>query len=95
MSDTNEQSRNNDRRRGPAQQSRSKPKVFYRKKVCKICKQNVKVDYKDPSSLRRFITDRGKILPRRITGSCAKHQRLISRQVKRARIIALIPFAEK
>jgi small subunit ribosomal protein S18 len=53
------------------------------------------VDYKDSDSLRRFTTERGKILPRRITGTCAKHQRLVAREIKRARSLALLPFVTK
>ena len=69
-----------------------KGKVFFKKKVCKFCAQKLKIDYKDADVLRRFITERGKILPRRITGTCAKHQRFLARSIKRARIIALLPF---
>jgi small subunit ribosomal protein S18 len=69
-----------------------KGKVFFKKKVCKFCVQKLKIDYKDPDTLRRFITERGKILPRRITGTCAKHQRALAVAIKRARIIALLPF---
>ena len=53
------------------------------------------IDYKNPDLLVRFITDRGKILPRRITGTCAKHQRHLARAIKRARTIALLPFVVK
>ncbi|GHU39311.1 hypothetical protein FACS1894190_03330 [Spirochaetia bacterium] len=67
-------------------------KVFFKKKVCKFCTQKLKIDYKDADTLRRFITERGKILPRRITGTCAKHQRALAEAIKRARIIALLPF---
>ncbi|MDR0409116.1 MAG: 30S ribosomal protein S18 [Spirochaetaceae bacterium] len=67
-------------------------KVFFKKKVCKFCTQKLKIDYKDSDALRRFITERGKILPRRITGTCAKHQRALSEAIKRARVIALLPF---
>jgi len=69
-----------------------KGKVFFKKKVCKFCIQKLKIDYKDADTLRRFITERGKILPRRITGTCAKHQRALALAIKRARIIALLPF---
>jgi small subunit ribosomal protein S18 len=69
-----------------------KGKVFFKKKVCKFCLQKLKIDYKDAEVLRRFITERGKILPRRITGTCAKHQRVLAVAIKRARIIALLPF---
>lgn len=71
---------------------RGKGKVFFKKKVCKFCLQKLKIDYKDADTLRRFITERGKILPRRMTGTCAKHQRSLSLAIKRARIIALLPF---
>ncbi|MDR2803588.1 MAG: 30S ribosomal protein S18 [Treponema sp.] len=67
-------------------------KVFFKKKVCKFCMQKLKIDYKDADALRRFITERGKILPRRITGTCAKHQRALAEAIKRARTIALLPF---
>lgn len=52
----------------------------------------MKIDYKDPDTLKQFITERGKILPRRITGTCAKHQRRLTTAIKQARIMALIPF---
>jgi small subunit ribosomal protein S18 len=65
-----------------------------RRKVCRFCAdRNLSVDYKDPQSLKYFITDRGKIVPRRISGNCAKHQRVVALAVKRARNIALMPFA--
>ena len=67
-------------------------KVFFKKKVCKFCIQKLKIDYKDTDTLRRFITERGKILPRRITGTCAKHQRAVALAVKHARSIALFPY---
>ncbi|MFN3966492.1 MAG: 30S ribosomal protein S18 [Endomicrobiia bacterium] len=62
------------------------------KKRCKFCIQNIEIDYKDVSLLRQFITEKGKILPARTTGVCAKHQRVLSQAIKRARIIALLPF---
>jgi small subunit ribosomal protein S18 len=68
---------------------------FFKKKVCRFCTQDIKADYKNPDLLRRFITERGKILPRRITGTCAKHQRALSREIKRARVLAYIPFVKK
>jgi len=70
-------------------------KPFFKKKVCKFCTGNMKSDYKDPDGLGRFVTDRGKILPRRITGTCAKHQRTLSRQIKRARVLAYLPYVKK
>jgi small subunit ribosomal protein S18 len=66
---------------------------FARRKVCRFCAdKNVVIDYKDPQTLKYFITDRGKIVPRRISGNCAKHQRKVSLAIKRARMIALMPF---
>ena len=64
-----------------------------KKKVCAFCVDKVeKVDYKDVSRLRKFITERGKILPRRISGNCAGHQRQLTVAIKRARHVALLPF---
>ena len=64
-----------------------------RKKVCAFCGEKSKpVDYKDVGTLRKFISERGKILPRRITGTCASHQRAITTAIKRARHIALLPY---
>lgn len=66
---------------------------FGRKKVCRFCaEKNFKVDYKDQNTLKYFVTERGKIIPRRISGNCAKHQRHIAVAVKRARGLALIPY---
>jgi small subunit ribosomal protein S18 len=67
-------------------------RVFFRKKVCRFCTQKLKLDYKEADTMRRFVTERGKILPRRITGTCAKHQRALARAIKRARTIAVLPF---
>ena len=64
-----------------------------RKKVCSYCVDKIGyIDYKDIARLRRFMSDRGKILPRRMTGACAAHQRLITEAIKRARHIALLPY---
>jgi small subunit ribosomal protein S18 len=64
-----------------------------RRKVCRFCADNkIRIDYKDPHMLRYFITERGKIIPRRISANCAKHQRKVSEAIKRARTIALMPF---
>ncbi len=64
-----------------------------RKKVCAFCvDKNTEIDYKDVQKLKRYITEIGKILPRRQTGVCAKHQRELSAAIKRARIVALLPF---
>jgi small subunit ribosomal protein S18 len=71
---------------------RNKYKVYFKKKVCKFCKKRSTINYLDPNTLRRFTTERGKILPSRITGTCAKHQRQLSKAIKRARVLALLPF---
>ncbi len=64
-----------------------------RKKVCNFCKDKVtSIDYKDASALGRYVTERGKILPKRVTGTCAKHQRMVARAVKRARSVAILPY---
>ena len=66
-----------------------------RKKVCVLCSdKNFELDYKNPEQLRKFINDKGKILPRRTTGACAKHQRDITIAVKRARHIAMLPYSQ-
>ena len=64
-----------------------------RRKVCSFCVDKVQeIDYKDAAKLRKFITERGKILPRRISGTCTKHQRQLTIAIKRARNVALLPF---
>lgn len=64
-----------------------------RRKVCSFCVDKVEeIDYKDVAKLRRYITERGKILPRRISGNCAKHQRQMTTAIKRSRNVALLPF---
>jgi len=64
-----------------------------KKRVCAFCVDGVsEIDYKDMARLRRYISERGKILPRRITGNCARHQRLLTQAVKKARVMALLPF---
>ena len=70
-----------------------RPAVRRRKKVCIFCADKVDfIDYKDSAKLRKFISERGKILPRRISGACAKHQRDINTAIKRARQVALLPY---
>ena len=65
-----------------------------KKKVCAFCADKVEsIDYKDVAKLRKYVSERGKILPRRITGCCAKHQRQVTTAIKRARMIALLPFS--
>jgi small subunit ribosomal protein S18 len=64
-----------------------------RRKVCQFCvNKNAVIDYKESDKLKKYITERGKILPRRISGNCAKHQRELTVEIKRARNIALLPF---
>ncbi len=70
-----------------------KKRIFHRRKVCRFCADtSLSINYKDPKSLRYFVTERGKIIPRRISGTCAKHQRSLTLAIKRARTIALLPF---
>jgi small subunit ribosomal protein S18 len=75
------------KKRAPKKERRPK------RKVCNFCADKVAdINYKDTARLRKFISERGKILPRRISGNCAKHQRLLTTAVKRARVIAFLPF---
>ena len=79
--------------RGDAPAKRRPGTIRRRTKVCVFCgKENGTIDYKDVNKLRRYISERGKILPRRITGSCAKHQRALTVAIKRARHISLLPY---
>jgi small subunit ribosomal protein S18 len=71
-------------------------KRFQRRKFCKFCSEKSEfIDYKDIRTLRNYLTERGKILSRRMTGTCAKHQRELTEAIKRARTVALISFIEK
>jgi len=77
---------------GPGGPRKRRP--FQRRKVCRFCaEKNLTIDYKEPRTLRFFVTERGKIVPRRISGNCAAHQREITEAIKRARNIALLPIA--
>jgi small subunit ribosomal protein S18 len=68
-------------------------KVFSRRRVCRFCTdKDIVIDYKDAKNLKNFVTERGKIIPRRIYGTCAKHQRQLTEAVKRARQLALLPY---
>jgi small subunit ribosomal protein S18 len=74
----------------------ARTKTFGRRKICRFCVDKVSVadiDYKDVQRLKHYTTERGKIIPRRISGNCAKHQRAVSAAIKRARVAALMPFA--
>ncbi|MFO7606772.1 MAG: 30S ribosomal protein S18 [Desulfurivibrionaceae bacterium] len=71
-----------------------KKRAFTRKKVCRFCSdESLVIDYKETRTLKNFITERGKIIPRRIYGNCAKHQRQMTEAIKRARQIALLPYS--
>ena len=73
-----------------------KRRIYHRRKVCRFCADsNLEIDYKDQKTLKYFVTERGKIIPRRISGTCAKHQRELTQAIKRARMIALLPFVGK
>ena len=79
-----------DRKRDPRQQGGPR---FFQKKVCRFCSERLLlIDYKDVERLKRFLTEKGKVMPRRITGNCAKHQRMLSRAIKRGRHSALLAF---
>ena len=80
--------------RGPRKNSGARRGGF-RKKVCRFCANKSLPDYKNPEQLRRYTTERGKILPARITGNCAKHQRAVTAEIKKARILSYLPFERK
>lgn len=65
-----------------------------KKKICLLCAGKTEVDYKNPESLKRYVNEKGKMVPRRVTGNCALHQRFVSKQVKRARAIALMAYSK-
>ncbi|MBR6033484.1 MAG: 30S ribosomal protein S18 [Clostridia bacterium] len=93
MADKKQNNRRNNRNNGDEDFNPKFRKV--RKKVCPLCAdKNLVLDYKNGDQLRKFISDKGKILPRRATGACAKHQRDITLAVKRARHIAVLPFTQ-
>lgn len=71
---------------------RKRNSIRRRKKVCVFCGKDSAIDYKDAAKLRKFISERGKILPRRVTGTCARHQRALTTAVKRARHVAILPY---
>ena len=70
-----------------------KPRYAFRKKVCRFCtEKRAPIDYKEVTRLQKFLTEKGKIMPSRITGNCAKHQRQLAREIKKARAISLVPY---
>jgi small subunit ribosomal protein S18 len=76
---------------------RDKNMLFPRRRVkfCRICRKKMQIDYKDSEFLKNFISERGKILSRRVTGNCAKHQRQVAFAIKRARVISLLPYVKE
>ena len=79
--------------RRPASRPQRRPRVVRRRKFCKFCADtSMHIDHKNPDLLKQFITERYKILPSRVTGTCAKHQRAVTTAIKRARNLALLPF---
>jgi small subunit ribosomal protein S18 len=72
---------------------RRRKQFFVRRKVCRFCVDaKLAIDYKDANTLKQFVTERGKIIPRRISGNCARHQRRLTRAIKQARLLALMPY---
>jgi len=88
--------RNSDKRNRKKDFSKRPESGFiFRKKVCRFCKDNVKsLDYKDVKRLERFLTERGKIFSSRLSGNCAKHQRILAEAIKRARFMSLMPYTK-
>jgi len=81
-------------RQFPSKKRPRRKKLFTGKKVCRFCAEKIAyIDYKDIKTLRNLTTERGKIIPGRVSGNCAKHQRALTRAIQRARNIALLPFA--
>lgn len=81
-------------KRRPASTTFRKKRIFQRRKVCRFCVDpEIVLDYKNTRVLRSFVTERGKIIPRRIFGNCARHQRELCEAIKRARQIALLPYS--
>ncbi len=81
------------RPRGKGRGGARKKRFYNRRKVCRFCADTkLQINYKEPRTLKYFITERGKIIPRRISGACAKHQRTLTNAIKRARAIALLPY---
>lgn len=74
-------------------QARPQMKRIPKRKVCQFCVDKVsEIDYKDVAKLKKYVTEKGKMLPRRMTGVCAKHQRILAEAIKRARVMALLPY---
>lgn len=74
---------------------RKGPRISFGRRFCRLCREKIAgIDYKDVKRLERFITERGKIISRRSSGNCAKHQRMVARAIKRARFLALLPYTK-
>ena len=94
MSDYEKRGGSKDKDKDKKDGEKGRRTFFRRKRVCKFCVEKLEyIDYKDVKMLQQFIPERGKILPRRISGTCALHQRKLQNAIKRARIAALLPFA--
>ena len=88
-----ERSSRPNRERSDDDRGGSRRRPMFRRKVCRFCAdKTIKIDYKDLRTITQFVTERGKMTPSRITGNCARHQRLLTTAVKRARSVALLPF---
>ena len=73
-----------------------KRKLYLKRKICRFCSdKNLEIDYKRSDILRKFVTEGGKIIPRRMSGNCARHQRLVAHAIKRARAISLLPYVKQ
>jgi len=82
--------RNGEKKRA---KERREKRTFFRKKVCRFCLEKIAgIDYKEVTRLQKFITEKGKILPSRISGACARHQRMLAKAIKQARNISLLPY---
>ena len=85
--------RRDTRRDKDKKKGRREKRTFFRKKVCRFCIEKItEIDYKDTARLQKFITEKGKILPSRISGACARHQRTLAKAIKQGRTIALLPY---
>ncbi len=85
---------NRDDKEGAPMKRRGAAGIRRRKKVCVFCGKDNEISYKDTAKLKRYVSERGKILPRRVTGCCAKHQRALTVAIKRARHVALMPYVQ-
>lgn len=95
MAERKSNGKNNKRRNNNGDEDFNPKFRKVRKKVCVMCaNKDFELDYKNPEKLKKFVNEKGKILPRRATGACAKHQREITQAVKRARHIAVLPFTQ-